>query len=117
MIFIICSFFYHCYFFFLLLGWRLFYPAFEQSYIFHLFLSLIYFHASILFNFFQFFSFLIFFSFYDVYFVFNFLIFSSFYDGTFSCPTVDKSYKEAVSWYNALVSKHEELSETADLAV
>eukprot|EP00802_Teleaulax_amphioxeia_P008022 Tamp_08030.p1 GENE.Tamp_08030~~Tamp_08030.p1 ORF type:complete len:614 (+),score=141.95 Tamp_08030:318-2159(+) len=41
---------------------------------------------------------------------------ASFYDGTFSCPTVDKSYKEAVSWYNALVSKHEELSETADLA-
>ena len=41
---------------------------------------------------------------------------ANYYDGTFSSPAVATSYREAASWYEALVRRHEELDESADLA-
>ena len=41
---------------------------------------------------------------------------ASYLDGSLLSPAVQTSYKDAVSWYIALVSKHEELCENADLA-
>jgi len=41
---------------------------------------------------------------------------ANYYEGTLTTPSIEPSYKSAVSWYQALVTEHEKLADDADLS-